>query len=70
MRKNIKNAKMNEARKRILKVSSAVRDEDRLGNRTSFAIENLLKYKHVSQVLRAVTDLGEFIILNCAQCYF
>jgi hypothetical protein len=44
-------------------VSEEVREEDRLCNKTSWAIEYLLKYKHFSYILEALKNLGETALI-------
>ncbi|CAB1323856.1 unnamed protein product [Coregonus sp. 'balchen'] len=51
------NRKVVAMRHRLRKVSEEVREEDRLCNKTSWAIEYLLKYKHFSYILEALKNL-------------
>uniref|UniRef100_A0A8C7J2Z0 Assembly factor for spindle microtubules n=1 Tax=Oncorhynchus kisutch TaxID=8019 RepID=A0A8C7J2Z0_ONCKI len=51
------NRKVVSMRHRLRKVSEEVREEDRLCNKTSWAIEYLLKYKHFSYILEALKNL-------------
>ncbi|XP_036834643.1 abnormal spindle-like microcephaly-associated protein isoform X3 [Oncorhynchus mykiss] len=51
------NCKVVSMRHRLRKVSEEVREEDRLCNKTSWAIEYLLKYKHFSYILEALKNL-------------
>lgn len=46
-------------RHRLRKVSVDVKEEDRLCNKTSTAIEYLLRYKHFSEILQALENLGK-----------
>uniref|UniRef100_A0A4W5RMW7 Assembly factor for spindle microtubules n=1 Tax=Hucho hucho TaxID=62062 RepID=A0A4W5RMW7_9TELE len=51
------NRKVVSMRHRLRKVSEEVREEDRLCNKTSWAIQYLLKYKHFSYILEALKNL-------------
>ncbi|XP_068176408.1 abnormal spindle-like microcephaly-associated protein [Antennarius striatus] len=51
------NPKVVKLRHRLLKVSAAVREEDKLRNKTSSALEFLLRYKHFSYILEALKNL-------------
>ncbi|XP_013979018.1 abnormal spindle-like microcephaly-associated protein [Salmo salar] len=51
------NRKVVSMRHRLRKVSEEVREEDRLCNKTSWAIEYLLKYKQFSYILEALKNL-------------
>ncbi|KAG7258610.1 hypothetical protein CRUP_012560 [Coryphaenoides rupestris] len=45
------------ARHRLRKVSTDVKDEDKLGNKTASALDYLLRYKHFSYILEALKNL-------------
>ncbi|XP_060934824.1 abnormal spindle-like microcephaly-associated protein [Limanda limanda] len=51
------NAKLVKLRHRLRKVSAAVREEDKLCNKTSSALDYLLRYKHFSYILEALKNL-------------
>ena len=53
------NAKLVKLRHRLRQVSAAVREEDKLCNKTSSALEYLLRYKHFSDILEALKNLGK-----------
>lgn len=57
------NRKVVSMRHRLRKVSEEVREEDRLCNKTSWAIEYLLKYKQFSYILEALKNLGETALI-------
>ena len=59
MRLSIDNARIHEARHRCSLAAQNARDDQRLGNRTTVALQNLLHYKQLAQVLQAVINLGE-----------
>nr|XP_029504592.1 abnormal spindle-like microcephaly-associated protein homolog [Oncorhynchus nerka] len=64
------NRKVVSMRHRLRKVSEEVREEDRLCNKTSWAIEYLLKYKHFSYILEALKNLETATRLSpeCCEC--
>lgn len=47
-------------RQRLRQLSTDFREEDRLGNKTSSALDYLLRYKHFSYILEALKNLGWF----------
>ncbi|XP_068445776.1 abnormal spindle-like microcephaly-associated protein [Clinocottus analis] len=51
------NAKLVKLRCRLRKVSAGVREEDKLCNKTSSALDYLLRYKHFSCILEALRNL-------------
>ncbi|KAM4738484.1 abnormal spindle-like microcephaly-associated protein isoform 2-T2 [Anableps anableps] len=51
------NPKLVKLRHRLRKVSADVREEDKLCNKTSSALEYLLRYKHFSYILEALKNL-------------
>ena len=53
------NPKVLKLRHRLRKVSAEVREEDKLCNKTSSALDYLLRYKHFSYILEALKNLGK-----------
>lgn len=53
------NPKVVKLRHRLRKVSADVREEDKLCNKTSSALDYLLRYKHFSYILEALKNLGK-----------
>ncbi|CAG5863219.1 unnamed protein product [Menidia menidia] len=51
------NPKLMKLRQRLHQVSARVREEDRLCNKTSSALDYLLRYKHFSYILEALKNL-------------
>uniref|UniRef100_A0A665TFE6 Abnormal spindle microtubule assembly n=1 Tax=Echeneis naucrates TaxID=173247 RepID=A0A665TFE6_ECHNA len=51
------NPKVVKLRHRLRQVSAGVRDEDKLCNKTSSALDHLLRYKHFSYILEALKNL-------------
>ncbi|KAF3835455.1 hypothetical protein F7725_028013 [Dissostichus mawsoni] len=51
------NAKVVKLRQRLREVSACVREEDKLCNKTSSALDYLLRYKHFSYILEALRNL-------------
>ncbi|XP_071388056.1 abnormal spindle-like microcephaly-associated protein [Centroberyx affinis] len=51
------NPKVENVRHRLRKASSGVREEDKLCNKTSSALDYLLRYKHFSYILEALKNL-------------
>ncbi|XP_070765126.1 abnormal spindle-like microcephaly-associated protein [Enoplosus armatus] len=51
------NSKVVKLRRRLRKVSAGIREEDKLGNKTSSALDYLLRYKHFSYILEALKNL-------------
>ncbi|XP_055077433.1 abnormal spindle-like microcephaly-associated protein [Periophthalmus magnuspinnatus] len=51
------NAKVVKLRQRLKKVTAGVREEDKLCNKTSTALDYLLRYKHFSYILEALKNL-------------
>lgn len=60
------NLKVVSLRQRLCHLSAEVREEDRLGNKTSSALDHLLRYKHFSYILEALKNLGWFV---CSFCF-
>ncbi|XP_053380194.1 abnormal spindle-like microcephaly-associated protein homolog [Mercenaria mercenaria] len=56
-RKSIKNRRLTLLRKRVQETSASATEENKLGNRTSSALDFLLRYKQLSQVLDALQHL-------------
>lgn len=52
------NLKVVKLRQRLCQLNADVREEDRLGNKTSSALDYLLRYKHFSYILEALKNLG------------
>lgn len=50
--------KVVKLRQRLRQLSADVREEDRLGNKTTSALDYLLRYKHFSYILEALKNLG------------
>ncbi|XP_035509967.1 abnormal spindle-like microcephaly-associated protein [Morone saxatilis] len=53
------NPKVVKLRHRLRKVSAEIREEDKLCNKTSSALDYLLRYKHFSYILEALKNLGK-----------
>lgn len=53
------NPKVVKLRQRLRKVSASVREEDKLCNKTASALDYLLRYKHFSDILEALKNLGK-----------
>ncbi|XP_059197817.1 abnormal spindle-like microcephaly-associated protein [Centropristis striata] len=51
------NAKVVKLRRRLREVSAGIREEDKLCNKTSSALDYLLRYKHFSYILEALRNL-------------
>ncbi|XP_024134348.1 abnormal spindle-like microcephaly-associated protein isoform X2 [Oryzias melastigma] len=51
------NVKLVKLRHRLRQISAAVREEDKLCNKTSSALDYLLRYKHFSYILEALKNL-------------
>uniref|UniRef100_A0A3P9IT53 Calponin-homology (CH) domain-containing protein n=1 Tax=Oryzias latipes TaxID=8090 RepID=A0A3P9IT53_ORYLA len=51
------NAKLVKLRHRLRQISAEVREEDKLCNKTSSALDYLLRYKHFSYILEALQNL-------------
>uniref|UniRef100_UPI003AAD236D abnormal spindle-like microcephaly-associated protein n=1 Tax=Centroberyx gerrardi TaxID=166262 RepID=UPI003AAD236D len=51
------NPKVENVRHRLRKASSGIREEDKLCNKTSSALDYLLRYKHFSYILEALKNL-------------
>lgn len=58
--------KLAKARARVIEANASATEEKKLGNRTSSALDFLLKYKHVSQVFEALGHLGMLHVLSIA----
>ena len=59
LRKQNNSRKVKEARRRCQEAAAAATEEKQLGNRTSSALDYLLKYKQLSFILDAVMHLGK-----------
>lgn len=60
------NPKVVKLRHRLRLVSAEVREEDKLCNKTSSALEYLLQYKQFFDILEALKKLGTtWICVNC-----
>lgn len=53
------NPKVVKLRHQLRKISASVREEDKLCNKTSSALDYLLRYKHFSYILEALKNLGK-----------
>lgn len=53
------NPKVVKLRHRLRKIAAGVREEDKLCNKTSCALDYLLRYKHFSYILEALKNLGK-----------
>lgn len=53
--------KLVKLRQRLQQLSADVREEDRLGNKTSSALDYLLRYKHFTYILEGLKNLGWFV---------
>ena len=58
LRRRIKDKKVHEARKKVQEATRNVKEEDKLYNRTSSALDFLLSYRQLSHVLQALIQLG------------
>lgn len=58
------NPKVVKLRHRLRKVSADVREEDKLCNKTSSALDYLLRYKHFSYILEALKNLGKGFVIS------
>jgi len=58
LRRQIKDKKVHEVRKKVEEATRNVKEENKLYYRTSLALDFLLTYRHVSQVLQALVHLG------------
>uniref|UniRef100_A0A8C2ZYF4 Assembly factor for spindle microtubules n=1 Tax=Cyclopterus lumpus TaxID=8103 RepID=A0A8C2ZYF4_CYCLU len=61
-------AKLVKLRHRLRKVSTGVREEDKLCNKTSSALDYLLRYKHFSYILEALRNLETATRLSPVCC--
>ncbi|KAI4828219.1 hypothetical protein KUCAC02_022324 [Chaenocephalus aceratus] len=62
------NAKVVKLRQRLREVSACVREEDKLCNKTSSALDYLLRYKHFSYILEALRNLESATRLSPECC--
>nr|XP_033937041.1 abnormal spindle-like microcephaly-associated protein isoform X4 [Pseudochaenichthys georgianus] len=62
------NAKVVKLRQRLWEVSACVREEDKLCNKTSSALDYLLRYKHFSYILEALRNLESATRLSPECC--
>uniref|UniRef100_H2S1U5 Assembly factor for spindle microtubules n=1 Tax=Takifugu rubripes TaxID=31033 RepID=H2S1U5_TAKRU len=60
--------KVVKLRQRLRQLSANVREEDRLGNKTSSALDYLLRYKHFSYILEALKNLETATRLSPVCC--
>jgi len=58
LRRRIKDKKVHEVRKKVQEATRNVKEEDKLYNRTSSALDFLLSYRQLSHVLQALIQLG------------
>lgn len=63
------NPKVVKLRHNLRKVSAGAREEDKLCNKTSSALDFLLRYKQFSYILEALKNLGKMFgkLLTCSQ---
>uniref|UniRef100_H3D460 Assembly factor for spindle microtubules n=1 Tax=Tetraodon nigroviridis TaxID=99883 RepID=H3D460_TETNG len=62
------NPKVVKLRRRLHQLSADIREEDRLGNKTTSALEYLLRYKHFSYILEALKNLESATRLSPVCC--
>lgn len=55
-----KSKKLEAVRKRVVEAHRSATEDKKLGNRTESALDYLLKYKQLSQILEALVHLGTF----------
>ena len=67
VRKEDQRRKVQEARKKIQVANAAATEEKQLGNRTTSALDYLLKYKQLAYILEAVMHLGMYNVPCCKQ---
>ena len=58
MRKTVRNKKVIQARQRIEEARKNVTEDKKLCNRTTSALDYLLRYKQLSYILEALMNLG------------
>jgi len=58
-RRQIKDKKVHEVRKKVQEATRNVKEENKLCNRTSSALEFLLSYRQLSYMLQALIHLGQ-----------
>lgn len=67
-----KSKKLEAVRKRVVEAHRSATEDKKLGNRTESALDYLLKYKQLSQILEALVHLGTFTLVNvktvCSKC--
>lgn len=59
-----KSKKLEAVRKRVVEAHRSATEDKKLGNRTESALDYLLKYKQLSQILEALVHLGTFMFVN------
>ena len=62
LRRKSKSKRLTLVRQRVEEANAAATEEKKLGNRTSSALDYLLKYKHLSPVLDALKHLGKSLV--------
>ena len=62
LRRKSKSKRLTLVRQRVEEANAAATEEKKLGNRTSSALDYLLKYKHLSPVLDALKHLGRSLV--------
>lgn len=67
VRRSIGSKKIEAVRRNLKEATAAATEEKKLGNRTTSALDFLLRYKQLSQVLEALVHLGKYSILYCQQ---
>lgn len=69
-----KSKKLEAVRKRVVEAHRSATEDKKLGNRTESALDYLLKYKQLSQILEALVHLGTFTFVIksklsvCSKC--
>lgn len=58
-----KSKKLEAVRKRVVEAHRSATEDKKLGNRTESALDYLLKYKQLSQILEALVHLGTFMFV-------
>jgi len=58
VRRQIKDKKVHEVRKKVQEATRNVKEENKLYYRTSLALDFLLTYRQLSQMLQALIHLG------------
>jgi len=68
VRRRIKDKKVDEVRRKVLEATKNVKEEDKLCNRTSLALDFLLSYRQLSHVLQALIHLGRCLLWQFVLC--